>query len=93
MKEWVEMGPNGSVLLYTIIIQSFWDALLDGMKDVPFAAAYIELDGPYPVAFSHVLKETDPKRIHTGMRVKPVFKPREERIGHLTDIRYFESIG
>ena len=92
MGEWIEMGPNGTVLLYTIVEQSFWDALIDGMKQVPFTAAYIELDGPKSVAFSHVLKETDPDKISLGMRVRPVFKPREERVGHLTDILYFESI-
>ncbi len=92
MGEWIEMGPNGTVLLYTIVEQSFWDALIDGMKEVPFTAAYIELDGPRSVAFSHVLKETDPDKISLGMRVRPVFKPHEERVGHLTDILYFESI-
>ena len=90
--KWVEMGPEGTVLLYTIVEQSFWDALIDGMKPVPFTAAYIELDGPYPVAFAHVLKETNPEKLRIGMRVRPVFKPRKERIGHLTDILHFEEI-
>ena len=69
MDKWVEMGPEGSVLVYTVIEQSFWDALQDGMKEVPFTAAYIGLDGPYDVAFAHVLKETDPEKLKIGMPV------------------------
>jgi len=91
MGEWVEVGPEGTVLLYTIIEQSFWDPTLGRMKDVPYTAAYIELDGR-PTVFSHILKETDPEKVSVGLRVRAVFKPREQRIGHLTDILHFETI-
>ena len=92
MGEWHEVGPEGTVLLFTIVEQSFWDALQNKMSAVPFTTAYIELDGPYPVAFSHVLKETNPDKLSIGLRVRPVFKPQEERKGHLTDIIHFEAI-
>lgn len=32
----------------------------------------------------------DPGRVSIGMRVRPVFKPREQRRGLITDIEYFE---
>lgn len=37
----------------------------------------------------HIVK-AEPGEIRTGLRVKPVFKPREQRKGVITDILHFE---
>ena len=40
----------------------------------------------------HMLGEVDPEDVHVGMKVKAVWKPREERTGAITDILYFKPL-
>jgi uncharacterized OB-fold protein len=42
----------------------------------------------------HLLEEVepDPVKIHIGMKVQAVWKPKEERQGAITDIKYFRPI-
>ncbi len=36
--------------------------------------------------------KADPEDVYPGMRVRPVFKPAEERTGAITDIAYWEPV-
>ena len=92
MGKWIEMGPKGRLLAYGVVEEAFWDPHEGKMREVPYTHAYFQLDGPPAGAFSHMLEETDPKKIKIGMRVEAVFKPPEERIGHLRDILHFRTI-
>lgn len=92
MDEWVEMGPRGTVLTYDVVQHVFWDPILAKNRPVPYTHAYIQLDGPDAGAFSHVLQETNPQHLKTGMRVEAVFKPKEQRLGEITDILYFKTV-
>ena len=67
-----------------------------------FTVLYVAYDGspletPEMVAFIclgdgglvHHLGEVEPEDVFIGMPVEAVFKPQEERLGSITDIRYF----
>jgi uncharacterized protein len=56
---------------------------------VPYTWAFIRLDGT-DNTFIHYVEETDPARLHVGIRVRAVFE--EKRKGHLLDIRHFETL-
>jgi uncharacterized OB-fold protein len=89
--KWVEVGPKGTVLLYTVTVTPFLDPETGKSRKVPYTVATIQLDGA-PVAFEHFLKEIDPDKITIGMRVEAVFKPREQRRADLRDILHFRTI-
>ncbi len=55
----------------------------------PLAYGMILLDGA-STGLVHLLGEVDFKEIKTGMRVEAVFN--EERVGDITDIRYFRPV-
>ena len=91
MGEWVELGPKGTVLLANVNHYTFWDPTEGGMRPVPYATAIIQLDGP-PALFQHFLEETDVDKLRIGMRIKAVFKPKEDRVGHILDILHFRAV-
>lgn len=92
MGKWIQLGPKGTVLAFGVVEQSFWDPHEGKMRPVPYTHSYIQLDGPPGAAFSHILEETNPEKLKVGMRVYAVFKPREQRVGHLTDIAHFRTV-
>lgn len=56
--------------------------------------AIIEIDGASPGhGILHLIGEIEPYEIKIGMKVKAVWKPKEERTGSITDIMYFKPIG
>ena len=91
MEGMYEVGPRGTVLAYQFVEQPFPDPSTGAIRAVPYATAIIRLDGA-PVTIDHLLEETDYKQIYIEMRVEAVFKPRSERAGHITDIKYFKKI-
>lgn len=59
----------------------------------PQIPAVIELDGASKgMGILHLLGEIRPEDVHVGLRVQAVWRPREERRGDITDIRYFRPI-
>ena len=89
--KWIEVGPKGTVLTFSVLEQPFYYPPTGEMTKVPFALAHIQLDGA-PVVFNHELEETDPEKIWIGMRVEAVFKPKEERRARIQDIIHFRTI-
>jgi uncharacterized OB-fold protein len=85
MDEWVELGNEGTLKGFTVVTHSTPVMPLEP----PFAYGLIKLDGA-DTDFVHIIKESDPKKLQIGMRVKAVFneKPRKR----ILDIKYFELI-
>lgn len=88
-KEWVEVGPEGTIEAFTVVYFSFLDPMTGKQRPVPYGYAFIKLDGASS-RLQHFINETDQKKLKVGQRVRPVF--REERVGNLNDIIYFEVI-
>lgn len=91
MGEWVEVGPKGTVLVFSVTEMSFWDPSTGLMRQVPYTHSIIALDGA-PVAFQHFLEETNTEKLRSGMRVEAVFKPKSQRKGNILDILHFRTI-
>ena len=58
----------------------------------PYVSAYILLDGA-DIAFLHLILGIDADEVRMGMRVKAVWKPREEWGTTIENIRHFEPTG
>jgi uncharacterized OB-fold protein len=91
MGEWVQLSGKGTVLLYAVTQQSFYDSGTGGMTAVPSAGAIILMDG-VTALLRHRLEETNPEKLRMGMRVEAVLKPKGQRTGNLNDIVYFRTI-
>lgn len=86
--EWVYLEDTGTVNTFSIC---YTDWLARRIKE-PELPAMIEVDGSGGVAIMSKLGEVDPKDIRIGMRVKAVWKPEGERIGAITDIKYWKPL-
>jgi uncharacterized OB-fold protein len=88
LDQWVEVGPEGKLLTYTVL-RVARDAEKDTLKkQLPVAYGIIKLDGA-DTGFVHMLGEVDLDNIKIGMRVKAVFRE-DERKGNILDINYFK---
>lgn len=83
--EWLEVGPGGTLITFTIVRYSAQTHI----TSAPLAMGIIQLDGS-STGLVHLIGGVDIEEIRSGMRVKPVFK--EERKGNLLDILYFTSL-
>jgi len=86
--EWVYLKDTGMVNTFSICYTD-WLARKIEKPELP---AMIEVDGSGGVAIMSKLGEVDPKDIRIGMRVKAVWKPKAERIGAITDIKYWKPL-
>jgi uncharacterized OB-fold protein len=91
MEEWVEVGPGGTLAGCTIVYVPFIDPMTGQQRPVPYGFGLIQFDGADTNIY-HLLDETDPEKIGVGKRVEAVFKPKEERVGNLADIRHFRLV-
>jgi len=90
MEDWIEVGPEGTLVGFTVVYFSFHDASLGGVRPTPFGAGLIQLDGA-DTSLNHYLGESNVANLRIGMRVRPIFK--EKREGNISDILYFEVLG
>jgi acetyl-CoA C-acetyltransferase len=87
--DYFDLPDTGTVQTYTISNVD-WDSspLPDGQQKM---FAVVAIDGcPDHMGLVHLLDEVDPKDVHIGMRVKAVWKKKDEREGSIEDIRYFK---
>ncbi len=96
INDWVELSDTGKINTYSVSYLN-WDATRRQTPEVP---AVIEIDGASPgMGILHLLGEVGETleeitgRLRLGMAVQAVWKPPEERVGAITDIRYFRPIG
>ncbi|MBU1672592.1 MAG: hypothetical protein KKF41_09190 [Actinobacteria bacterium] len=92
--EWIEVGPEGTLMLWIAIKMPWLDPRTREFKDTGHPVGIIVLDAPDGggVLCMHFLEEADIEKLERGMRVRPVFKPREEREYFPTDIIYFGAV-
>ncbi len=93
-ENWVELGPKGSVVNWVLMHMPTVDLETKELITSHRPAAIVYLDGPdgRGANFLHYLEETDMDKITKGMRVKAVFKPKEERKGHPKDVEFFRTV-
>ncbi|MBC7232420.1 MAG: Zn-ribbon domain-containing OB-fold protein [Chloroflexi bacterium] len=87
LDEWVEVGPEGTVQSFTVLLVA-----PDGTPlEEPDILALIQLDGADSVLV-HRLGKVGLDELAIGMRVKAVFKPKKEREGSILDIVHFVPV-
>lgn len=87
LEEWVEVGPEGTVQSFTVLLVA-----PDGSPlEEPDILALIQLDGADSMVV-HRLGKVGLDELAIGMRVKAVFKPKKEREGSILDIVHFVPI-
>jgi len=82
--EAVEVGPEGQVTTWAWVEEPLPQHPLDR----PFAWVLVTLDGA-STALLHILDVPGPDRVRSGMRVVADFRPDDERVGAISDIRAF----
>jgi len=86
---WVRVKDTGTVNTFSLAYIT-WDMRELTDPDIP---AVIDLDGASPgIGIMHKLGDVDPESVHTGMRVRAVWKPAAEREGSILDIAYWAPI-
>ncbi|OGQ13877.1 MAG: hypothetical protein A3B70_00745 [Deltaproteobacteria bacterium RIFCSPHIGHO2_02_FULL_40_11] len=87
--EWRVLKDTGRINTFSICYVN-WDA---SRVEHPHLPAVIEIDGATKGhGIMHVLDEVAPKDIKIGMKVKAVWKRKEERKGDITDIQYWKPL-
>lgn len=90
--EWVPVKDTGVVNTFAISHVD-WAAGRIPKGERSFTPAVIEIDGASRgMGILHLLDGVEPDKIFIGMRVKAVWRPEAERIGAITDIKYFKPI-
>jgi hypothetical protein len=88
-EKWIYLEDTGTVETFSI---SYIDPDARRIKK-PILIGVISIDGASPQhGFMHYFGEMKPEELHIGMRVKAVWKPKEERKGAITDIKYFKPL-
>ncbi len=94
-EEFVEVGPKGNVRLLDTAYYASPDPLTGETRETPYGLCYMLLDGcKGQEVFAHFIRDDQLDRIEMGWNekkgtiVRPVWA--EERIGKVTDIKYFE---
>ncbi|NPV90849.1 MAG: Zn-ribbon domain-containing OB-fold protein [Firmicutes bacterium] len=89
MDEWVELPDTGELMAFAVVNMYFIDPKTGEPAIVPYTYGYIKLDGA-DTTISVLLDELDESKLQRGMKMKAVFN--EERVGLLTDIKYFTAV-
>jgi len=87
---WAYAKDTGVINTFSV---SFLAADASRLKE-PIIVAIINLDGASEgMGIIHRIEEVaDWKKVKIGMKVKAVWKPRKERTGAITDIKYFKPL-
>ncbi|CAA0080160.1 Uncharacterised protein [Mycolicibacterium vanbaalenii] len=88
LDNYLELPDVGTVTTFAIINIPFAGQRIKP----PYVAAYVLLDGA-DIPFLHLVTEIDPADVRMGMRVKAVWKPREEWGLGIDNIDYFRPTG
>jgi len=90
--EWVELGLEGSLAGFTIMYLPLTDPTTGKAHEPPFVYGSVRLDGCDSVVDHLINVEPDVDKIRVGMRLKAVFRPKEQRTGDLSDIVHFAPV-
>lgn len=89
--EWDELGPEGTIRDYDIVLYASPDPLTGETRQTPYVTCWVDLDrtqGDAPLW--HLLHAPDPNKVRRGLRVRVVFADR--RHGTMEDIKHFEIV-
>lgn len=90
--EWVYVQDTGTINTF-VVSHVDWKASRIPPGQRYYTPAVIEIDGASKgMGILHMIDEIEPYEIKIGMKVKAVWKPPEERIGAITDIKYFKPL-
>jgi uncharacterized OB-fold protein len=91
--EWVKLRDTGKVATYSVSYVNADASRREKDGDGPIIVAVIEIDGASPMmGMLHLLGEAPSDELAVGMKVEAVWKPKSERRGAITDIRYFRPL-
>lgn len=88
LDNYVELPDVGTVTTFAIINIPFAGQRIKP----PYVAAYVLLDGA-DIPFLHLVSDIDANEVRMGMRVKAVWRPREEWGLGIDNIEYFRPTG
>lgn len=91
-EKWVELPHEGTLMNFTIMYLPLTDPTTGKPHEPPFVYGSVRLDGATSVLDHMVEVEPDMDKVWVGMRCRLVLRPKEERIGDLSDIRYIEPL-
>jgi uncharacterized OB-fold protein len=84
----VELPDTGTITTFSVVNVGY-----PGQQVTPpYVAAAILLDGA-DIAFQHLILGCDPADVHMGMRVRAVWRPREQWARHADTISHFTPSG
>ncbi|MGB9742006.1 MAG: Zn-ribbon domain-containing OB-fold protein [candidate division WOR-3 bacterium] len=87
LERWEKVGSEGRLESWTVLYQG-----LDGKPlREPELIGLVRLDRASTVLV-HRLGNVKPEELRIGMRVKAVLKPKSQREGAITDIRFFAPV-
>ena len=92
LTELVTLSDTGVITAFSVVNYPFIDPNTGSQRPIPYTYGYIKIDGADNI-FSHIINETDLSKIKVGMKVRAVFKNREDMEGNIQDIRHFEIVG
>jgi len=87
-QDWVNLPDTGVVNTYSV---SYITTDTTRVK-TPTIPAVIEINGTSHAGFLHLIGEAKPDDVKIGLSVKAVWKNPSERVGSITDIKYFAPI-
>ncbi|MBI4369482.1 MAG: Zn-ribbon domain-containing OB-fold protein [Elusimicrobia bacterium] len=90
LKDWVQVGPEGSIYSFTVLRFAFIDPETGEKKPVPYGYGFIRLDGA-STNLQHFLELPKNGDLKIGMRVRPVFAKNAQ--GNMRDIVHFSVDG
>ncbi|WP_170981141.1 Zn-ribbon domain-containing OB-fold protein [Mycolicibacterium sp. CR10] len=88
LDQFIELPDVGTVTTFAIINIPFAGQRIKP----PYVAAYVLLDGA-DIPFLHLVSDIDADKVKMGMRVKAVWRPREEWGLGIDNIEYFRPTG
>jgi uncharacterized OB-fold protein len=92
-EDWLVLSDEGTVVSFQVATEREVDRVTGRVVGQPNPCGFIRLDGGDEwTILVHYLEMIDIERLQRGVRVKAVWKPRQERRGRMSDIAYFRMI-
>ena len=92
-EDWLALSDEGTVVSFQVATEREVDRVTGRIVGQPNPCGFIRLDGGDEwTILVHYLEMIDIDRLRRGMRVKAVWKPKDERRGRMSDIAYFRRM-
>lgn len=90
-EDWLVLKDTGTIISIILATEREVDRKTARIIGKPNPCAFIRLDGgDHWTVLVHYLEMMDPEDLKEGLRVKALWKPREERKGRMSDIDCFQ---